>query len=57
MRVLMTTSGGSGRLLPMVPFARACLRAGHEVRVAAQRARGTQQPAIEVQEGALASRR
>jgi hypothetical protein len=39
MRVLMTTSGGSGHLLPMVPFARACLRAGHEVRVAAQRAR------------------
>ncbi|HET6831273.1 MAG TPA: glycosyltransferase [Solirubrobacterales bacterium] len=36
MRVLFTTRGSSGHLGPLVPFARACERAGHEVRVAAQ---------------------
>jgi len=39
MRILFTTTGFSGHLLPLVPFARACLRAGHEVLVAAPRAR------------------
>jgi UDP:flavonoid glycosyltransferase YjiC (YdhE family) len=37
MRVLLTTRGSSGHLGPLVPFARACERAGHEVVVAAQR--------------------
>ena len=36
MRVLFTTRGSSGHLLPLVPFAQACVRAGHDVRVAAQ---------------------
>ena len=36
-RVLVTTRGSSGHLGPLVPFARACARAGHEVAVAAQR--------------------
>src|SRR3954454_2211371 len=36
MRVLMTTRGSSGHLLPLAPFGHACLRAGHEVLVAAQ---------------------
>ena len=36
-RVLVTTRGSSGHLGPLVPFARACARAGHEVVVAAQR--------------------
>lgn len=36
MRVLMTTRGSAGHLLPLAPFGHACLRAGHEVRVAAQ---------------------
>ena len=36
MRVLFTTRGSSGHLGPLVPFARACERAGHEVKVAAQ---------------------
>jgi UDP:flavonoid glycosyltransferase YjiC (YdhE family) len=40
MRVLMTTTGHAGHFLPLVPFARACLRAGHDVRVAAPRSRG-----------------
>ena len=34
MRVLFTTTGHSGHLLPLVPLARACGRAGHEVLVA-----------------------
>ena len=36
MRVLFTTRGSAGHLLPLVPFAHACRRAGHEVLVAAQ---------------------
>ncbi|UJA21701.1 glycosyltransferase family 1 protein [Thermoleophilia bacterium SCSIO 60948] len=36
MRVLFTTRGSSGHLGPLVPFARACQRAGHDVTVAAQ---------------------
>ena len=35
MRVLFSTTGGSGHFGPLVPFARACLAAGHEVVVAA----------------------
>jgi UDP:flavonoid glycosyltransferase YjiC (YdhE family) len=35
-RVLFTTRGSAGHLGPLVPFARACQAAGHEVRVAAQ---------------------
>jgi UDP-N-acetylglucosamine:LPS N-acetylglucosamine transferase len=38
-RVLFTTTGHSGHLLPLVPFARALQRAGHDVRVATQRSR------------------
>ena len=34
MRVLFTTTGHSGHLLPLVPLARACERAGHEVLIA-----------------------
>ena len=37
MRVLMTTRGSAGHLLPLAPIGHACLRAGHEVLVAAQR--------------------
>jgi UDP:flavonoid glycosyltransferase YjiC (YdhE family) len=37
MRILLTTRGSSGHLGPLVPFARAFLRNGHEVLVAAQR--------------------
>jgi UDP:flavonoid glycosyltransferase YjiC (YdhE family) len=37
MRVLFTTRGSSGHVGPLAPFAHACLRAGHDVRVAAQR--------------------
>jgi UDP:flavonoid glycosyltransferase YjiC (YdhE family) len=33
----MTTTGYPGHLLPLVPFARACARAGHDVRVAGPR--------------------
>jgi UDP:flavonoid glycosyltransferase YjiC (YdhE family) len=40
MRVLFTTTGGAGHVVPLLPFARACVRAGHEVRVAAPRSRG-----------------
>ena len=40
MRVLFTTTGTAGHLLPLVPVARACLRAGHAVCVATQRSRG-----------------
>jgi UDP:flavonoid glycosyltransferase YjiC (YdhE family) len=35
-RVLMTTRGSAGHVLPLAPFGHACLRAGHEVLVAAQ---------------------
>jgi UDP:flavonoid glycosyltransferase YjiC (YdhE family) len=37
MRVLFTTRGSSGHVGPLAPFAHACLRAGHDVVVAAQR--------------------
>ena len=40
MRFLFTTTGHAGHVLPLVPFARACVEAGHEVRVAAPRSRG-----------------
>ncbi|MGI9098901.1 MAG: glycosyltransferase [Solirubrobacteraceae bacterium] len=33
----MTTRGSAGHVLPLAPFGHACLRAGHEVMVAAQR--------------------
>lgn len=36
MRILFTTRGSAGHLLPLTPFADACRRAGHEVLVAAQ---------------------
>ncbi len=36
MRILMTTRGSAGHLIPLAPFGHACLRAGHEVLVAAQ---------------------
>jgi UDP:flavonoid glycosyltransferase YjiC (YdhE family) len=36
-RVLLTTRGSSGHLGPLAPFGHACVRAGHEVVVAAQR--------------------
>lgn len=39
MRVLVTTTGNPGHLLPLVPVARALSRAGHEVVVATQRSR------------------
>jgi hypothetical protein len=35
MRVVAATTAGAGHLAGLLPFARACLRAGHEVRVAA----------------------
>lgn len=35
MRVLFSTTAGSGHFGPLVPFARACQAAGHDVRVAA----------------------
>src|SRR5688572_8432443 len=37
MRVLFATRGSSGHVGPLAPFAQACLRSGHEVRVSAQR--------------------
>ena len=40
MRVLMTTTGYVGHALPMVPFARALMRAGTEVRMVGPRSRG-----------------
>jgi UDP:flavonoid glycosyltransferase YjiC (YdhE family) len=40
MRLLFATTGHAGHVLPLVPLARACLRAGHEVRVAGPRSRG-----------------
>jgi UDP:flavonoid glycosyltransferase YjiC (YdhE family) len=36
MRILFTTRGSSGHVGPLVPFAHACERAGHDVKVAAQ---------------------
>lgn len=41
MRVLFTTRGSSGHVGPLAPFARACLRAGHDVLVSAQRQFGS----------------
>jgi UDP:flavonoid glycosyltransferase YjiC (YdhE family) len=35
MRVLFTTRGSSGHVTPLAPFGHACLRAGHQVLVAA----------------------
>ena len=35
MRVLAATTAGAGHFAGLLPFARACVRAGHEVRVAA----------------------
>lgn len=35
MRVLFSTTAGSGHFGPMIPFAQACRNAGHEVKVAA----------------------
>jgi UDP:flavonoid glycosyltransferase YjiC (YdhE family) len=40
MRVLVTTTGYPGHVLPLVPFARACVRAGHDVCVVGPRSRG-----------------
>jgi UDP:flavonoid glycosyltransferase YjiC (YdhE family) len=40
MRVLVTTTGYPGHVLPVVPFARACVVAGHEVCVVGPRAAG-----------------
>jgi UDP:flavonoid glycosyltransferase YjiC (YdhE family) len=40
MRLLFSTTGHAGHVLPLVPLARACLRAGHVVRVAGPRSRG-----------------
>jgi hypothetical protein len=34
MRVLVTTTGGAGHLLPLVPIAQGLNRAGHDVRIA-----------------------
>jgi UDP:flavonoid glycosyltransferase YjiC (YdhE family) len=34
LRILFTTTRGAGHFNPLVPFARACLRAGHEVLIA-----------------------
>jgi UDP:flavonoid glycosyltransferase YjiC (YdhE family) len=39
MRVLMTTTGHAGHVLPLVPLGRALVRAGHEVRLAGPRDR------------------
>ncbi len=36
MRVLLTTRGSAGHVLPLAPLAHACIEAGHEVLVAAQ---------------------
>ncbi len=40
MRVLLSTHRGGGHFGPLIPFARACLRAGHDVLVAAPRPAG-----------------
>jgi UDP:flavonoid glycosyltransferase YjiC (YdhE family) len=37
MRVLFTTRGSAGHVGPLTPFAKACVRAGHDVLVSAQR--------------------
>ena len=37
MRILLTTRGSAGHVLPLAPFGHACRRAGHDVLVAAQR--------------------
>jgi UDP:flavonoid glycosyltransferase YjiC (YdhE family) len=37
MRILLTTRGSAGHVLPLAPFGRAALRAGHDVLVTAQR--------------------
>ena len=37
MRVLLTTRGSAGHVNPLAPFGQACVRAGHEVLVVAQR--------------------
>lgn len=34
MRILMSSTAEAGHLRPMLPFARACVAAGHEVQVA-----------------------
>ena len=39
MRILFTTTGHAGHLLPVLPFARAAAGAGHDVLIAAQRSR------------------
>ena len=39
LRILMSTTGEAGHVLPLVPFARAWRRAGHDVLVAAPRSR------------------
>jgi UDP:flavonoid glycosyltransferase YjiC (YdhE family) len=36
MRILLTTRGSAGHLLPLAPVAHACIDAGHDVMVAAQ---------------------
>ena len=36
MRVLLTTRGSAGHVLPLAPVAHACIEAGHDVLVAAQ---------------------
>jgi len=38
-RILFTTSGHAGHLIPLLPFAHAAARAGHDVLVATQRSR------------------
>jgi hypothetical protein len=35
-RVLLSTRGSSGHITPLAPFGHACVRAGHELLVAAQ---------------------
>lgn len=35
MRILFSTTAGAGHFAPLIPFARACVDAGHDVRVAA----------------------
>jgi UDP-N-acetylglucosamine:LPS N-acetylglucosamine transferase len=40
MRILMTTTGYPGHALPMVPFARALIKAGFEVRIVGPQSRG-----------------
>src|SRR4051794_35367890 len=40
MRILFTTTGYPGHVLPLAPFASACVEAGHEVAVAGPRSAG-----------------